>query len=95
MVCERLEDGRLTAIDRSPKMIDAAAKRNAASVEAGKAVFLVASLEDLDLGERRFDLVFAVRVAIFDREAERAVALVEPWLAPGGRVLTFYDRPGA
>lgn len=95
MVCERLEDGRLTAIDRSPKMIDAAAKRNAASVEAGKAEFLVASLEDLDLGERRIDLVFAVRVAIFDREPERAMALVEPWLAPDGRVLTFYDRPGA
>ena len=93
MVCERLEDGRLTAIDRSPKMIDAAAKRNAAYVEAGKAEFLVASLEDLDLGERRFDLVFAVRVGIFHREPERARAFVEPWLAPGGRVLAFFDTP--
>jgi ubiquinone/menaquinone biosynthesis C-methylase UbiE len=94
MVCERLEGGRLTAIDRSPKMIDAAVKRNAAHVDAGKAEFLVASLEDLDLGDRRFDVAFAVRVAIFHREPERARALVEPWLAPDGRVLTFYDTPG-
>jgi ubiquinone/menaquinone biosynthesis C-methylase UbiE len=95
MVCERLEGGRLTAFDRSPKMIEAAAKRNAAYVEAGKAEFLVASLEDLDLGERRFDLVFAVRVGIFHREPDRARALVQPWLAPGGRVLAFFDTPGA
>jgi ubiquinone/menaquinone biosynthesis C-methylase UbiE len=95
MVCERLDDGRLTAIDRSPKMIAAAAKRNAAFVESGKAEFLVADLEHLELGERRFDLVFAVRVASFDRQPERAKALVEPWLAPGGRVLSFFDRPGA
>ena len=52
-VCERLVEGHLTAIDRSAKMIEAAARRNAASVEAGKADFIVATLEDLDLGDRR------------------------------------------
>jgi SAM-dependent methyltransferase len=93
MVCERLEGGRLTAIDRSPKMIEAAARRNAGCVEIGKAEFLVASLEDVDLGERRFELIFAVRVGLFHREPERARALVEPWLAPGGRVRAFYDPP--
>jgi ubiquinone/menaquinone biosynthesis C-methylase UbiE len=93
MVCERLDGGSLTAIDRSPKMIEAAAQRNAASVEAGKAEFLVASLEDVDLGDRRFDVVFAVRVGLFHREPERALGLVEPWLTPGGRVETFFDSP--
>ena len=92
-VCERLEGGRLTAIDRSPKMIAAARRRNAAFVEAGGAEFLVASLEDLDLGDRRFDTVFAVRVGLFWRERERAERLVAPWLAPGGVVRAFYDRP--
>jgi ubiquinone/menaquinone biosynthesis C-methylase UbiE len=62
MVCERLDGGQLTAIDRSPKMVEAAARPNAAFVEQGKAKFLVAELEDLDLGDRRFDLIFAVRV---------------------------------
>jgi ubiquinone/menaquinone biosynthesis C-methylase UbiE len=93
MVCDRLDGGRLTAIDRSAKMIEAAARRNALYVEAGKAEFIVASLEDVDLGDRRFDIVFAVRVALFHREPERAHALVEPWLAPGGRVHAFFDAP--
>ncbi len=46
MVCERLDGGRLTAIDRSAKMVEAAARRNAGHVEAGRAEFLVATLED-------------------------------------------------
>ena len=81
---------RLTAIDRSEAMIAAAARRNAAAVEDGSAEFLVRRLEDLDLGDRRFDLVFAVRVGLFHRD-ERAHALVAPWLAPGARVRAFYD----
>jgi ubiquinone/menaquinone biosynthesis C-methylase UbiE len=93
LVCERLERGRMTAIDRSWKMIEAAARRNAAYVEAGKAEFLVADIEDADLGDRRFDVVFAVRVGLFHREPTRARALVEPWLAPGGRVRLFFDSP--
>jgi ubiquinone/menaquinone biosynthesis C-methylase UbiE len=94
MVCERLDGGKLTAIDRSAKMIAAAERRNARFVEAGTAEFIVAELEKLDLGSRRFDLVFAVRVGLFHREPERAHALVQPWLEPGGRVLSFYDAPG-
>jgi ubiquinone/menaquinone biosynthesis C-methylase UbiE len=93
IVCERLAGGRLTVIDRSAKMIEAAARRNAAHVEAGKAEFLVASLEDADLGDRRFDVIFAVRVGLFHREPERARALAERWLAPGGRVTAVFDPP--
>jgi hypothetical protein len=74
-------------------MIDAAARRNAEHVAAGRAEFLVADLEDLGLGERRFDLVLAVRVGLFHREPERARALVAPWLAPGGTVHAPFDRP--
>jgi ubiquinone/menaquinone biosynthesis C-methylase UbiE len=90
-VCERLETGHLTAVDRSPKMIAAAAQRNAGYVDEGKAEFLVAELEDLDLGQRRFDKIFAVRVGLFHREPERARRLAEAWLAPGGSISAFYD----
>src|ERR671922_204758 len=55
--------------------------------------FLVARLEDLDLGDRRFDKVFAVRVGLFHRDPDRARGLVEPWLAPGGEVFAFFDPP--
>jgi ubiquinone/menaquinone biosynthesis C-methylase UbiE len=94
LVCERLDGGFLTAVDRSPKMIEAASRRNAEHVAAGRAEFLVATLEDLGLGERRFDKVFAVRVGLFHRDPERARALVAPWLAPGGQLRAFFDEPG-
>jgi ubiquinone/menaquinone biosynthesis C-methylase UbiE len=92
-VCERLDGGHLTAVDRSPKMIEAARRRNAAYVEAGTAEFLVGNLEDMDLGDRRFDTIYAVRVALFHREPERARALAERWLAPGGDLFAFFDTP--
>ncbi len=95
-VCERLGDGGgLTAIDRSPKMIAAAARRNADHVAAGRAEFVEATLEDADLGDRRFDKVLAVRVRLFHSEPERARALAERWLAPGGTISVHYDGPGA
>jgi ubiquinone/menaquinone biosynthesis C-methylase UbiE len=93
-ICERLgEGGRLTAIDRSPKMIEAAAQRNASWVDAGTAEFLVAKIEDADLGDRRFDKVLAVRVGLFHREPDRAQALAKRWLTPGGAVYSFFDPP--
>ena len=95
MVCERLgQGGGLVAIDRSPKMVEAAARRNAPHVEAGVAEFLVEELEGLDLGERRFDRILALRVRLFHNEPERARALAERWLAPGGTLLAEYDEPG-
>jgi ubiquinone/menaquinone biosynthesis C-methylase UbiE len=92
-VCERLDGGRLTAVDRSPKMIEAAARRNADHVAAGRAEFLVAQLEDLDLGDRRFDKIFAVRVGLFHREPERARGLAERWLVRGGSLHAVFDPP--
>lgn len=90
-VCERLDGGHLTAVDRSPKMVEAAARRNAEHVRSGRAEFLVAHLEELDLGDRRFDKIFAVRVGLFHREPERARGIAERWLAPGGTLLTVFD----
>ena len=74
-------------------MIAAAARRNAAHAESGAAEFLVMELEALDLGERRFDVAFAVRVALFRHQPDRARGLVEPWLAPGGRLVAVHDDP--
>jgi hypothetical protein len=51
-------------------------------------------METFDPGGDRFDVIFAVRVGLFAREPGRAHAMVEPWLAPGGRVRAFSDTPG-
>lgn len=92
-ICEKLETGHLTAIDRSMKMIDAASRRNAEHIESGKAEFLVANLEDVDFDNRRFDKILAVRVRLFYSEPERANTIVNKWLAPGGKIFAIYDEP--
>jgi cyclopropane fatty-acyl-phospholipid synthase-like methyltransferase len=93
--CERIgAAGRLTAVDRSPKAVALAARRLADEVATGRAEVLRRDLEDLDLGDRAFDVVLAVRVGLFHREPERARSLVAPWLAPGGRIVAVFDPPG-
>jgi ubiquinone/menaquinone biosynthesis C-methylase UbiE len=94
LVCERLDGGAYTAVDRSPKMIAAARRRNAEHIAAGRAEFLVMALEALELGDRIFDVIFAARVGLFHREPARARALAERWLDPGGRLVAAYDAPG-
>lgn len=61
-----------------------ATRRNQAHVAAGRAVFVVAELEQLDLGDKRFDKVFAVRVGLFWKQPALAREIVERLLAPGG-----------
>jgi ubiquinone/menaquinone biosynthesis C-methylase UbiE len=84
LVCELLGHGRLTAVDRSPAMIATASRRNRRFVEDGRAEFLVRELEALELGERRFDIVLAVRVGLFARRA-RACEHARRTMARSGR----------
>lgn len=94
MICDILADGHVLAIDRSAKMIAAAERRNAPHVATGRARFMRADLETVDLGAARFDRILAVRVRLFHTEPDRAQALAQRWLAPGGRLLSIYDTPG-
>src|SRR4051794_32810462 len=50
--CERLTTGTITAIDRSPKMIEMAARRNHEHVDAGRAVLEAIALEGPAPGPR-------------------------------------------
>jgi SAM-dependent methyltransferase len=91
LVCERLTTGTITAIDRSPKMIEMATRRNREHVEAGRAVLEAVALEDADLGDRRFDKVFAFNVAPFWQQPEAALGAVREHLARDGAVYLFWD----
>ena len=92
-VCERLRTGRLVAIDKSKKMIAAALRRNQQHVISGCAEFHVADVLDFDPGSRRFDKIFAVRVGLFHRDPALARRILEPWLAPRGKIVLVYDEP--
>jgi ubiquinone/menaquinone biosynthesis C-methylase UbiE len=93
LVCERLVNGRYTAIDRSQKMIDAAKRRNAQFIAEGKAEFLLGDVRTIDLGTRLFDKIFAQRVRLFHEQPDLARALFKRWLALRGKVFVEYDEP--
>ena len=91
LVCERLTSGRITAIDRSEKMIEIAARRNREHVAEGRAILETAALEQADFRDERFDKVFAFNVAPFWLQPKRALGIVQPLLAPGGAFYLFWD----
>jgi ubiquinone/menaquinone biosynthesis C-methylase UbiE len=91
LVCERLTSGRITAIDRSPKMIEMAAQRNRDHVARGRAVLKTAALEEADFEGERFDKVFAFNVAPFWLQPEQTMRIVGRQLAPAGAVYLFWD----
>jgi SAM-dependent methyltransferase len=72
MICERLVEGQLLAIDRSPVQIERAGRRNEANVASGRLSLQAVALADLDAGNEEFDKVFAINVNPF-------------WLGPRGR----------
>jgi SAM-dependent methyltransferase len=91
LVCKRLTTGTITAIDRSPKMIEMATRRNRDHVDAGRAVLEAVALEDADLGDRRFDKIFAFNVAPFWLQPEAALGAISDHLARDGTVHIFWD----
>lgn len=91
LVCERLDRGRITAVDRSPKMIEMAKKRNEAY--ADKVRFIASSLEKGDLGDEVYDKVFAVHVAAL-HEPGPALDVARQRLVPGGGLYLFSQAPG-
>jgi len=93
LVCERLDAGRLTAIDRSAKMIDLATRRNREHVAAGRARFAAVALEQADFGGERFDTIFGVHVAALWR-SQAALAVVRAHLAPAGALYIVNQLPG-
>lgn len=54
LVCEKLECGKVMALDRSEAMIARARKRNQQAISSGKAIFQAAALHLADFGEERF-----------------------------------------
>lgn len=94
LLCERLVEGRIVALDRSRKMIELAARRNAAHVSSGKAAFEAAAFERVAFGDQRFDKIFAFHVAAFWREPAKLLGLTGRLLAPRGALYLFNQVPG-
>lgn len=93
LVCDKLGRGTLTAIDRSPKMIATAEKRNRSLVAAGKVSFETVALADADFGRRRFSKVFAINVNLFWISPAAELPAVRKLLRPDGALYLFYQPP--
>jgi cyclopropane fatty-acyl-phospholipid synthase-like methyltransferase len=94
LVSEKLDGGTITAIDRSQKMIETARKRNADHVASGVASFQTASLDQADLGNARFNKIFAINVGVFLRgQPTRELTILRDHLAPRGRLYLFHEPP--
>ncbi len=93
LIGERLTTGTVTGVDRSPKMIAAAMKRNAALIEAGRVRLRAASLHELDDEPGSYDLICAMNVASFRTHAARDLESSRRLLPPGGALCLFAQLP--
>jgi len=90
LIAQRLETGRLTAIDRSATAIQRATKRNAVHIAAGRCEFHISDLAGFD-PEGQFDVVCAMNVNVFwTGPADQEWTALAKILRPRGRLLLFY-----
>jgi trans-aconitate methyltransferase len=99
LVAQRLETGRILAIDRSARAIAAAQAGSAAEMASGRLLFRQVAAEDFvaEAGEAPFDLVFAMRVGALDgRHPEleaMALARIRAAIKPEGLLVIDARAP--
>ncbi|MEX5717966.1 class I SAM-dependent methyltransferase [Geodermatophilus maliterrae] len=91
------DGGRVVVVDRSARMVAAAARRNQAAVDAGRVRLVTAPLAAADLGDERFDAVVASNVRAFWTPPAPEWDVLDRVLAAGGRVVVASSLmdPGA
>ncbi|MFD0361590.1 class I SAM-dependent methyltransferase [Nocardia sp. GCM10030253] len=99
-LAERLRNGHVVGVDRSPTAIARAAKRHAAYIDSGRVSLLQAGMEQLrreqlleEIGPDAtgFDIVFAVNVNLFwTKRPTTELALIRDCLAEDGKFYLFY-----
>lgn len=93
LVCEKLGGGKLTAIDRSRKMIAVALERNRALAAAGKVQLEAAALVNADFARYRFSKIFAINVNVFWLDPSKELLIVRQLLRPKGALYLIYEPP--
>ncbi len=92
LICERLETGKLFAIDRSESGVDRTKRRCARFLEAGRLTVRQIDLATLRVPVKRLTKVFAFNVNLFwVRDCADEVALLHERVLPGGAVFLFYE----
>lgn len=94
LICERLDRGFITAIDRSAKAVERAARRNAHHVAAGKARVWCLDLADAGRLGDDYDKVFAVNANLFwTRSADAELDVVQRLMRREATLCLCYEAP--
>lgn len=92
LICERLRQGTVSAIDRSATMVKRARERNAGCIAAGRARIERQTLNEASLG-RRFAKAFAINVNAFWTDPEQSFAGLGRLLERHGTAHLVYEPP--
>jgi len=96
LICQRLETGKLFAIDRSESGVDRTRRRCKRYVDAGRLTVRQIDLATLRVPVKRLHKVYAFNVNLFwVRACRDEVALLHERVLPGGVVHLFYDATRA
>jgi SAM-dependent methyltransferase len=94
LICDRLGNGTITAIDRSPVMVERAVARNGRHIASGKATIQLGELPELELPAGSFTKIFAVNVNLFwVRSPATELELARRLLRHDGALFLSYDAP--
>jgi ubiquinone/menaquinone biosynthesis C-methylase UbiE len=93
LICERLEGGNITAIDRSEKMARLAVERNASGIKSGKVTIKQAELLEQTLPAAAFDKILFFNLNVFWMDPVAELKEVRRLLAPRASLYVFHNPP--
>lgn len=93
LICEKLKNGHLTAIDRSDKMVSAASEANRQFTDCGCATVLHQELLDHALDANHFDKIFLFNINVFWMDPDAELTEIRRLLTPSGRFYLFHQPP--
>jgi len=96
-VAQHLVTGKITAIDKSPAMIEKAIRRNQRNIEQDKARFIQSELLGFEENDVKYDKIFCFNVNLFwtGNSIDREISVLKSILLRKGLVYIFYGpMPG-
>ena len=93
LIAEVLTSGHLTAIDRSAKMVAAAAKANEKFINSGNLEILRVHLLENHLPASYFNKIFLFNINVFWMDPRDELAEIRRLLKPAGRFYIFHQPP--
>lgn len=93
LMSNKLQNGKLIAVDKSSFMIKKAKLRNKPFIASGVATLLIADFLKADLQHSAFDVITAFNLNFFKKDSATALQRVKQFFKPGGKLFIFFQEP--